>query len=171
LPDEHLRSALGRVHAQKLAIAWCDHLEEIQNPERVQIIHRLFHMLIQICIILFRLLERFLKRYQTRGSNLLGSCRFIVGLVFVVSQFENADFSNLPVDRIAVRTDFRFAALLIDPLADLGSFQIIDSGSSQFFQKVPAFSVCEQYSCAILRLMSNSGVSSKLVQAYFTDVL
>ena len=127
LPDEHFRSTFGRIHTQKLAVAWRDHLEEVQDSEWIQIIICLLHMLFEICVILLRLIEGFLESDETCRSYLLGSSRFEVGLIFVMRQLEYSNFSNLTVDRFTVRADFGFAALFVDPLANLGPLQIIDS--------------------------------------------
>ena len=87
-------------------------------------------MLFEICVILLRFIEGFLESDETRRSYLLGSSRFEVGLIFVMRQLEYSNLSNLTVDRLTIRADLCLTALFVDPLADLGSLQIVDSGFS-----------------------------------------
>ncbi len=67
--------------------------------------------------------------------------RFIECQVLVVSELENPEFSNLSIDRLAVRACFAFAAFRVDFLAYLSTLEVVDTRFPQLFQESTSLSV------------------------------
>ncbi len=70
LPDEHFGSSFRRVQSQQLAIGGADSLEKIEDFQRVQIVHRLPSMLLQVAYALLGLCERGIKLKLALRRNL-----------------------------------------------------------------------------------------------------
>ena len=61
LPKEHLGPALGRIEPKKLAVHGTDLLEQIQNPQRTEILQCLAKMFFQLWNVLLGFCERGVK--------------------------------------------------------------------------------------------------------------
>jgi hypothetical protein len=121
LPDKHFRTTFGRVEAKELAVGRAYHLEEVENPQWIQILHGLAKMLIELRVLALRLSEGVVELDLALGGDLLHRGGLVVKGELVVGKFEDTNLSNLAVDGATVWAGLDLSAFCINLFAYLSS--------------------------------------------------
>jgi hypothetical protein len=96
-------------------------------------------MLVQFAIVLSSFIEGLLKFSFAGRYDFLRGGRLIISRKSVMGKLKDPSLSDNAVNCVTVKASLRFSTLLVYPLADLSSLEVINVRSPQLLQKGPPF--------------------------------